>query len=119
MIGKISILNSKYFRPFDNTDNPCCWQVDQISEDIDNILESFQIDYDVMPDDWGLSYSWWSKDRIEHCMNIVCADVETVRFEIEYWAIKKEWLGLKKTVLKSTPDFDLLLPKLRELDENA
>jgi hypothetical protein len=119
MACKISILNSKYFRSFDNTDNPCCWQVDQISDDVDSILESSRIDYEVTPGDWGTSYSWWSEDRIEHCMNITCVDTQTVRFEIEFWAIKKEWLGLKKTILENTPDFDLLLPKLRELDQHS
>jgi hypothetical protein len=119
MTGKISIQNSKYFRPFDNTDNPCCWQVDQISEDVDQILESSRIDFDMVPGDWGTSYSWKSQDSIEHSMNITCVDVETVRFEIEFWATKKGKLGLRKTVLESTSDFDFLLPKIRKLDQNA
>jgi hypothetical protein len=119
MAGKISIQNSKYFRLFDNTDNPCCWQVESISNDVDDILDGLQIDYEVIPGDWGTSYSWWSKDGIEHCLNIACIDTNTAKFEIEFWATKKVWLGLRRTAVEFTPDFDMLLPKLNQLNQEA
>ena len=119
MAGNITILNSKYFRPFDNTDNPGCWQVARLSDDVDDILESCQIEYEAMADDWGASYSWWSEDGMEHCMTLSCIDTDTVTFEIEFWAIMKRWLGLRKEVLENTPDFNKMIPKLRELNEEA
>lgn len=49
MANKVTIRNEKYFKPFDNTDNPCCWQVDHISDDVDTILDASGIDYEVIP----------------------------------------------------------------------
>jgi len=118
-MGKLSILNSKYFRPFDGTDNPCCWQVDRISDDIDDILWESGIDFDSLPGDWGTSYGWVRDGQIEHCMEITCVDTDTVKFEVDYWATKKVWLGLKRVPMVNTPDFDLLLPKLNKLNQSA
>ena len=117
MAAQISIRNAKYFKPFDNTDNPCCWQVDLVSDDVDAILSDSDIDYQVIPGDWGTSYSWQDGNGVEHSMTLTCVDTDTAEFEIEYWAIRRRWLGLKKDVLESTPDFDLLIPELLNLNQ--
>lgn len=117
MSAQISIRNAKYFKPFDNTDNPCCWQVDLVSDDVDAILDHSDIDYEVIPGDWGTSYGWLDCNGVEHSMTITCVDTDTAEFAIEYCAIRKRWLGLTKDVLESTSDFELLIPELLKLNQ--
>ena len=117
MATQISIRNAKYFKPFDNTDNPCCWQVDLVLDDVDAILDDSNIDYEVIPGDWGTSYSWRDGDGVEHSMTLTCVDTDTAEFAIEYCAIRRRRLGLKKDVLESTSAFELLIPKLLMLNQ--
>jgi hypothetical protein len=117
MSAQISIRNAKYFKPFDNTDNPCCWQVDLVSDDVDAILNHSDIDYEVIPGDWGTSFGWRDSNGVEHSMALTCVDVDTAEFAIEYWVIRMRWLGLKKDVLESTSDFELLIPEILKLNQ--
>lgn len=117
MAAQISIRNAKYFKPFDNTDNPCCWQVDLVSDDVDSILDASNVDYEVIPGDWGTSYSWRGRDGVEHGMTITCVDTDNGEFSIAYWAVRRRCLGLMKDVLERTPDFDRLIPEILKLNQ--
>ena len=117
MANRIATRNTKYFKPFDNTDNPCCWQVGQISDDVDTILDARGIDYEVIPGDWGTSYGWRDGEGIEHSMTVTCVDTDTAEFAVEYWAVRVRWLGLKKEFLETTPDLEFLIPELIKLNQ--
>lgn len=52
-----------------------------------------------------------------HSMTITCVDTDTTEFVIEYWAIRRRWLGFKKDILEITPDFDFLIPELHKLNQ--
>jgi hypothetical protein len=116
MSDKITIRSAKYFKPFDNTDNPCCWQVGLISEDVDVILDHQNISYDSISEDWGTAYSWKDNDGIDHSMLITCTDVDHAEYQFEYFAIKIRLMGLLKKDVTSSSDFRRIIPELLKLN---
>jgi len=118
-VKTLSIRNVKYYKDFDDSDNPCCWQVDELTADIDEVLQRQGIEAEVIPDDWGTAYSWRNRDNVLHSMTVTCQDVETVTFGIEYFAFVRKWLIVTKDVPDPMSDFGALIPALRELNEVA
>lgn len=119
MCSTIRIKNQKYFKPFDNTDNPCCWQVDAVCDDVERALESQGIPFDVLSDDWGTSYTWVDANGVEHSLLISCTDVDSVTFTIEYWATRRVWMLFRRIVDNSETDFVKLIPELSSLNDGA
>lgn len=72
---EFKIKNRKYFREFDNSDNPCCWQNSMVADDLDEILETLNLDFESMNEDWGTAYTWKEGD-IEYCVQFECSDVD-------------------------------------------
>lgn len=117
MCSAIRIKNQKYFKPFDNTDNPCCWQVDVVCNDIERVLESQGLPYDVLPGDWGTSYRWLNADGVEHSVEVSCTDIDSVTFTVEYFATRRAWMLFRRIVDNSETDFVKLIPELRGLND--
>ena len=111
----LRIQHPKYFKAFDNSDNPCCWQVDKLCVDVDAILDSRGMTYEKMPGDWGTSYSWATKG-IHHAMTVSCTDDDICEFSIEFFAFKKQWAIFTKRVPNGSSDFRQILPQLRTLN---
>jgi hypothetical protein len=118
MCSAIRIKNQKYFKPFDNTDNPCCWQVGAICEDVERVLDSQGIPFEVLSEDWGTSYSWIDANGVEHSLEVTCTDVESVTFTIEYFATRRAWMLFRRIVDNSETDFVKLVPELRALNDD-
>jgi hypothetical protein len=113
---EITIQNSKHYKPYDGSDNPCCWQVDALTEDMDDIFDRLGIKYEVMPDDWGTAYSWLGKDA-EFWMQVECSDTDTCQFQITLGASRK-WLGIFSRQVTNPEELCAdLLSELRRLDE--
>ena len=74
MAETITFVNREYFVPFDNTDNSCCWQIDEVGRDIDQILADAGIDAESLYEDWGAGWGWFS-DGIEHSIHLECTNV--------------------------------------------
>ncbi len=89
MAVALTIQNTRYYKPFDNTDNPCCWQLEPISEDIESILSEAGIEYESMFEDWGGSYTWMDSDGVEHSIMIECSDVDLAKYDLQYWATRR------------------------------
>jgi hypothetical protein len=86
----IFIENEKYYKPYDDSDNACCWQVDAVTEDVDKIFDGLGIKREVIPEDWGTAYLW-SADGIDLGLQVECADAASCRFKITLFASRK-WL---------------------------
>ena len=111
----ITIANRKYFRPFDNSDNPCCWQVDEVGTDIDKVLTEAGIDAEVMYEDWGAAWSWHSSG-VKHSMYLECTDVAQAEYRIAYFAMRPKWFFFKADVPDNESDFGVVLPRLQQLN---
>jgi hypothetical protein len=118
MAGSLTFANQKYFRPFDNTDNECCWQIDEVARDIDRVLAKAGIQAEVLYDDWGVAWSW-STDRIEHSLQTVCTDVDRAEYRIDYFALRRKWWLFKVDVPDSKSDFEALVPRLQQLNSGS
>ncbi len=101
---RLTFSNPKYFREFDNSDNPCCWQTDVVAHDIEAILDDMGIKFESMSEDWGTAYSW-TRNGSSYSMLLTCTDVDRAEFEVEYFAVSG-----------SGPDFDVLVPRLQQLN---
>ncbi len=119
MAESLTIQNGRYYKPFDNSDNPCCWQLGPISEDIEDILSDAGIEYDSMFEDWGGSYSWTNSEGIEHSIMIECSDVDQAKYELQYWATKRKFFGLRRQEVAESPDFKKILPALQNLNQKT
>ena len=112
----IFIENRKYFKPYDGSDNPCCWQVDVLTEDVDEIFQGLGIEFELMPEDWGTAYLW-SASGVNFGMQVECSDTVRCRFKITLYASRKWLLVFSRKV----PDFEGLCPdlvsQLRRLNE--
>jgi len=114
-----SIRNSRYFKPFDNSDNPSCWQLDLVCKDVEAALAKFAIDYDSIYEDWGAAYGWTNSEGVEHSVMVSCVDVDAAEYEFRCDAFRKKWFGLK-TVLNAEPsDLGRIRPALLALDQNG
>lgn len=119
MVKSITIQNTRYYKPFDNSDNPCCWQLELLSEDIDDILSAAGIEYDSTSEDFGDSYSWTNSEGIDHVFSIECKDVELALYELNYWATKRKFFGLRRVEAIALSDFEEILPALLLLNQKA
>jgi hypothetical protein len=117
MFEVISIQNFRYFKPFDNTDNPCCWQLDLVCKDVEAALDSFAIEYDSIYEDWGTAYSWTNSEGVGHSITVSCVDVDAAIYEFRCDFFRKKWFGLK-TVLNAEPsDFGRIRSALLALSQ--
>ncbi len=114
----ITIANRKYFRPFDNSDNPCCWQVDEVGTDIEDVLADAGIDAEVMYEDWGAAWSWNSRG-VEHSMHLECTDVDQAEYRIACFAMRPKWFIFKADVPDIESDFGVVLPRLQQLNSTS
>jgi hypothetical protein len=112
-----TITNPKYFRAFDNTDNPCCWQVDVVGRDVEDVLRGCQIDFEPMYEDWGTSFSWTSRDGIVHSITVWCSDTGTPTFQLKCQAFKRRWVFFLASIPEAESDFSELIPVLKQLDQ--
>ena len=119
MAEALTIQNERYYKPFDNSDNPCCWQLEPISEDIEVILSEAGIEYESMFEDWGGSYSWTNSDGIEHSIMIECSDVDQAKYELQYWATRRKYFGLRREDVTESSDFEKILPALKNLNKKT
>lgn len=110
----VRFANRKYFVPFDNTDNPSCWQVGCVGRDIDALLAEFGIDSEAMYEDWGAAWSWFS-NGVEHSMHLECTSVDEAEYQVSYFALKPKWLFLKADASDDESDFRKVIPRLRQL----
>jgi len=115
---ELTITNSKYFREWDNSDNPCCWQIELIGEDIGSILTSNSILYDDMYEDWGLGLAW-KQDVIEYSIMVTCIDPETAAYNILFEAFRKRFFVLNRLVQIEETPYASLIEKFRTLDEGS
>ncbi len=72
------------------SDDPCCWQVDQVGHDIESMLTKTGIEAAEMYEDRGASWSW-STNGITHSMMLMCTDVDKAEYQVEYFAVKRKW----------------------------
>jgi hypothetical protein len=114
MTKTIVITNRKYYRPFDNTDNPCCWQVEAVGRDIDEVLAEAGIKAEGMYEDWGAAWSWFSRG-IEHGMHLECTDVERAEYTIACSAWRRTWYLWKADVPDNESDFGAIARRLEGL----
>jgi hypothetical protein len=117
MCKAVTFSNRKYYRPYDNTDNECCWQIDEVSRDIDVLLTELGIDAESLTEDWGAAWSWFT-NGIEHSMHLECTNVDTAEYQISYWALKRRWWFLKRAVSDEESDFGRLAPRLHQLGDD-
>jgi len=103
----IFIENRKYYKPYDGSDNECCWQVDDLTEDIDKILQGLGIEFELIPEDWGTAYLW-SANGIDLGFQVECVDTASCRFKITLYASRKGLLVFSREV----PEFENLCPEL-------
>lgn len=118
MTKTFTIKNRKYFRPFDNTDNPCCWQIDEVGNDIDDILSHASVNAEVMYEDWGTAWLWYTK-HVEHSMQLECIDVDNAEYRIDYFALRRKWCFFKADVSDDESDFIRIVPGLQRLNSAA
>jgi hypothetical protein len=114
----VTIVNRKYYRPFDGSDNPCCWQVGEVGRDIESLLLEFGIDAAGMYEDWGAAWSWYT-GGVEHSMQLTCTDVDRPAFQIEYFALRTKWYVFRSDVPDDQSDFRMILPRLRQFGDEA
>ena len=119
MAEALTIQNERYYKPFDNTDNPCCWQVEPISKDIEVILSDAGIEFESMFEDRGGSYSWKNSDGIEHSIMIERSDVDLAEFELQCRATRRKYLGLRREDVTESSDFENILPALKNLNKKT
>ncbi|MCW1921577.1 hypothetical protein OKA05_03365 [Luteolibacter arcticus] len=117
MANTLTIRSPNYYKPFDNSDNPCCWQVDLVCRDVEAVLDGAGFDYESMIEDWGAAYSWTNSDGVEHSLMISCVDVENAEYEIQCSAIRKRLLGLRREDVTEASDFVQIRPFLLKLDK--
>jgi hypothetical protein len=113
MSQAITFVNRKYFREFDNTDNPCCWQVEQVGHDIERLLVEAGIEAEEMYEDRGAAWSWCT-NGITHSMQLMCVDVDKSEYRVEYFAIRPKWYFFKTDVPDEQSNFGKLIPRLRQ-----
>jgi hypothetical protein len=114
---RIIIQNRKYFKPFDGTDNPCCWMADLVSVDLEKILRDSIGEFDSMFEDWGIAHSWKNQNGIVHSLQISCIDLEAPRFEITLHVEKKRLLLFPKKMPIAHSDFPEIITSLKNLSE--
>ena len=118
MSPSFSIRNQKYFKPFDDSDNPCCWQVGVIGSDIEKILDTILQDYETMYEDWGVAYSWRNVNGVSHVLMVECVDVATAEYAFHPKAYRKHFI-FQRAVPDADSDFLTLLPALKILNEET
>jgi hypothetical protein len=105
----------KYHHPFDDSDNPCCWQVDRVVEEVESILKARGVEATGISDDWGFSFIWKDREGVEHDLMIECTDVETAEYTFDCLAQRRFWFIFSQTVLLNDSDFAWLIPEIRRL----
>jgi hypothetical protein len=118
MKAAFRIRNRKYYRVFDDSDNPCCWQIGAIGADIKAILDAKISDYESMYEDWGVAYTWRNSEGVDHSLMTECVDVDTAEYSIQIRAFRKRVL-FKQDVPDSNSDFVKILPALKNLNEKT
>lgn len=113
------IRSSRYHKPFVNSDNPCCWQIERVCEDIEAVLDGSGLEYVSMTEDWGASYTWRNRDGVEHSLMIECTDVDLAEYELQYWATRKTLFGLGRAEVTESSDFQRILPSLMGLNQTS
>lgn len=111
----VTIQNNKYFRLYDGSDNPCCWQVDALGADIDRLFEQLGIKYEVMSEDWGRSYSWSANDAV-FWMNVECSDTDTCQFRLALAAAENRLKVFRRNAVHPEELCPEVLSGLRELN---
>ena len=105
---EIIFTNKKYYKDFDGSDNPCCWQVDLVTDDIDEILVDHDVDFDFLSEDWGSAYTWRDKGT-EYSLMIICQDTKTATFKILFEAFRKKFLFLSEVVDVTSSPYNWLI----------
>ena len=113
----LTIRSSRYYKPFDNSDNPCCWQLEQICEDIEAVLDRAGIGYESIFEDWGAAYSWTNQNGVEHSLMMTCTDVENAEYGAQCSASRKRFLGLRREDAMNSSDFQQICPLLMKLNQ--
>jgi hypothetical protein len=108
----ISITNKKYYREYDNSDNECCWQVSQVTDDIYDILENLSIEAELISDDWGAAFSWWDK-KIEYSLMITCEDVDEARYNLCFEAFQSRLVFFNKQIKIQGEPYEQLVSDIR------
>lgn len=100
---EIAVTNVKFFRQWDGTDNDCCWQIERIGEDIEEILNAHSIPYEAMYEDWGLGIVW-TDEGTEYSLLVTCIDVEKAAYKVLFEAFGKRFVVLKRLIpIEQTP----------------
>lgn len=119
MAHTLTLRSSRYYKAFDNSDNPCCWQLDKVCEDIEAVMDGAGFAYDSMFEDWGAAYSWTNADGVEHSLMISCTDVDVAEYELQCVATRKRLLGLRKEDVTESSDFQQIRPLLLALHQSV
>jgi hypothetical protein len=114
----LTIESRKYYKPYDDSDNAGCWQVDAVGEDIDAILRGLGVDFQIVPEDWGTAYLW-SGDGTEFWMQVECSDTASCRFRITLGASRKWLVVFSREVTHPESICPELVSRLRDLNERS
>jgi len=119
MAESFTIRSSKYCREFDGSDNPCCWQVDRVAEDVEEILSRLGIEFESIYEDWGAAFSWSNRAGVNHGIMISCVDTAQAKYEFDLSADKRRWLVFRSAVPVEQSDFAVVAPLLQQLGSNS
>lgn len=119
MAYTFTIRCPRHLKPFDNSDNPCCWQLGEVCGEIETILDGAGIKYVSIFEDWGAAYSWMAQGAVRHSLMVSCADVDEAKYEIDCTATRKRFLGIRREDVTESSDFQRIHALLLALDQNA
>lgn len=98
MFVELTIAMPTLYKEYDGSDNLCCWQLDELDEELRVILKKHGIAYDLMAEDWGFAYSW-KEDGVDDCgFQVECIDAEFSLYKITAWSYRQLWFFRKKSV---------------------
>lgn len=115
MSPTLTLRLPKYRKPFDDSDNPCCWQVDRVVEEVESLLKAHGVEATGISEDWGFSFVWKNGEGIEHDLLIECTDVDTAEYAFDCDATRRCWFIFSQTVPLHDSDFAWLVPEIRRL----
>jgi hypothetical protein len=117
MTTLLNVRCQRHFRPFDNTDNPCCWQVGPLAAEVDAALLDAGLTATRIDDDWGIGWTWASTDRIQHSLMLECTDIDNASYRFSSFAYRRFLVFWTRRAPDDESDFRWLRPILERLGD--